>query len=131
MDELKKLSNKLIEALSNNPSVCRAALVEVLPDVIKGMRDIGQDKTIKSNIRHACFDELLALQARVIREDLHRATVACRRREAECRVIEAQVVKIKAKAEAMAEQRRHRADVAKALRVIAKAKKVTSNAAQA
>jgi DNA-binding transcriptional ArsR family regulator len=127
-DELKLLAKKLSAVFAVNPTATRAALAEAMPQAVNALAALARSKEATVSARMKAIRELLALQRRIVSEDLRRDTVALKRREAECRIIEARVAGIKAKTEQAAESRKHRADVQRALRTIAAAKKVTNGA---
>jgi predicted transcriptional regulator len=127
--ELAEITKRLTAAFVAAPGATRAALAEALPEAIRSLAAIATGKEYKASARMKAIDELLKLQRRIVAEDLARATVAVRRREAEVKAIEAQVSKIRAKTEQDVESRRKRKAVQKALRTIAAAKKVGQDAA--
>jgi hypothetical protein len=127
-DELKLIAKRLNAAFVADSGATRQALAEALPAAVKALAAIATGTKYKASARMKAIGELLKLAARVVREDLARATVAVRRREAEVKIIEGRVAEIKARTQQDAEARKKRRDVAKALRTIAAAKKVTSAA---
>jgi hypothetical protein len=126
--ELAEIAKKLNAAFMANPTATRAALAEALPAAIQELGNIATSKEAKVSARLKAVSILLALQARITQEDLRRETVAVKRREDDVRQVEARLKLVKAKTEQAAESRKHRADVQRALRTIAAAKRVTNGA---
>jgi hypothetical protein len=122
--ELAEITKRLTAAFVADPGATRQALAESLPEAIRALASIAVGKEYTASARMKAIDELLKLQRRIVAEDLARATVACRRREAEVKIIEGRVSEIKAKTEQDFEARKKRTDVRRALRTLAAAKKI-------
>ena len=123
-DELKMIARRLNAAFVSDPSATRQALVEALPAAIRALASIATGTEYKASARMKAVNELLKLQARVVREDLQRATAAVRRREVEVAAIEARVKLVEAKTAQDFEARQKRKALAKAGRVLTAAKKI-------
>jgi hypothetical protein len=122
-EELKLIAKRLTAVFATNPGPTRQALAEALPLAVKELAAIATGKDT-ARARMKAINELLALQRRIVAEDLRRATVQLKRREVEVKIIEGRVAEIRAKTEQDFEARQKRKALAKAGRILAAAKRV-------
>ena len=95
-DELKLIAKRLNAAFVAKPGATRQALAEALPEAIRSLAALATGKEHTAAARMKAIREVLALQRRVVAEDLRRETVALKRREAEVKIIEGRVAEIRA-----------------------------------
>jgi hypothetical protein len=127
-DVVNEVSKYMTAALAAAPGEVRDTLRTEAPAVVRSLATMATSAT-KSSDRKWAFKEFFGLiRGTIIRDTALQNSIA-RRNTSETDKILANVKKIAASTDARKAARRHRADVAKALRVLAAAKKLGQDAA--
>jgi hypothetical protein len=126
-DVTNEVARLMTAALNAAPGEVRDVLRSETPAVVKSLATMATSAT-KSSDRRWAFKEFFGLIRGTVMRDTALQNAIARRNASETEKILANVKKIKVTTEERKAARRHRADVQRALREIASARRVTSAA---
>lgn len=125
-DAVKEVTRLLNAALDAAPGTTRDALRQETPRVIKSLADLAVSAP-KVTVRKWAFKLFFGLLRGTVIRDTQLANAVANRKAREAEAILANVSRIKAMTEARKANNKSRAETARALRVLAAAKKIEGN----